>query len=82
MARFSKFFITNRGAYTFHFFKIEGVDLAKYFVSVEDGSLRIASFDMKQNQHGVWKVIAPAPDFVLQEEQRLAAVIEGNSRRA
>lgn len=81
MAGFSTIVVTKKGAYTFRFSKIEGHALHKYFVSVVEGTQRITSFDMKLNNKGQWKVVEPAPDYIMDEERRLAASIEENLTR-
>ncbi len=80
MINFSKTFITSNGAYTFLFYKVEGHTMHKYFVAVETNAKRVAGFDIKLDKEGQWKVIAPAPEFAMQEEARLIAVIEENSK--
>ena len=80
MVNFTKTFITNKGAYTFRFSKVESKQVCKYFVSVEEGPNRIASFDIKQNKEGKWKVVKPAPSFIVQEEQLLALLSKSGTK--
>jgi hypothetical protein len=82
MTNFTKTFITNNGTYIFRFSKVESTQVRKYYVSVEDGANRIAGFDIKLNKDGKWKVVEPAPSFIVQEEQLLGATIEEKNQQS
>lgn len=75
MSTFTKIFVTEKGSCKFIFSKVEG-DRPKYFVQVEDHATIISTFDIKQDKLGAWKIVEPAPCFIVNVEGRIAAAIE------
>jgi hypothetical protein len=75
MSDFTKILVTSRGTCQFVFSKVEGAS-PKFFVQVQDHTTSLAAFDIKQNKDGKWKVVEPAPNFILIQEETLVKAIE------
>lgn len=59
----------------FSFRKVLNPFSSNYFVSVMFGNNNVASFKMKPSGQGGWKVVHPAPQWILNFEEELSLLI-------
>ena len=53
----------------------------KLFVAVKKDNECIASFEMKQDYYGQWKILLPAPSWILMKEAEIAALIMDEAKK-
>ena len=75
MSNFSKPLRSNQHTYNLSFSKVESMTTHKYFVTISDNYKALSAFEMKQNSKGEWKIVLPAPDYILKEEGLLSSWI-------
>jgi hypothetical protein len=57
-----------------HFAKVHA-PVGKFFVVVSDGPKEVVAFDMKHDEDKGWKVIQPAPDWIVRLEDQFSGFI-------
>jgi hypothetical protein len=80
MPNFIKKLLYDNRELEFHFFEIARLNSNRYHVKVTENGNPLTAFDMDKLGNGEWKVLPPAPDWVLLVEPLLSKSIQENCK--
>jgi len=77
MKNFKEKLAVENGDYELEFIRIKAPKDWKFFITLSRSGELVVSFDMMQ-LNGTWKVVPPAPQWVIEKESELAAIIQNH----
>ena len=78
MATFSKTIFYNNAELLFSFSQVERIDSVKYHVTVVEDKKLLTAFEMRKAANESWKIVQPAPEWVLEVEPTLSTLIQSH----
>jgi hypothetical protein len=78
MLAFITWITVNNKALKFEYSKVIIPGGDKYFVNVYEQQNLVTSFELKEKRHGNWKIIVPAPEWLLEIQDAISHAIEEN----
>jgi hypothetical protein len=76
MPVFNEWITINNKALNFEFSKVVSPLGDKYFVNVFDQQFQLSSFEVKEKDRGNWKIVLPAPQWILDIQDIIIRAIE------